>query len=154
MLFFFFKQKTAYEMRISDWSSDVCSSDLMHRCNRAEQDWDKAQRHDARIDAEEQCNSAKRFRCHHQISDEPWYADRLEELRRSGRREHEDLHACMCEEEAAKGGTQHRGTAHSGVDFHSIAPSMRPMTKALRSDERRVGKECGSTCRYRWSPWH
>src|SRR3546814_2062240 len=26
--FFFFKQKTAYEMRISDWSSDVCSSDL------------------------------------------------------------------------------------------------------------------------------
>src|SRR3546814_17921866 len=30
--FFFFKQKTAYEMRISDWSSDVCSSDL---CGRA-----------------------------------------------------------------------------------------------------------------------
>src|SRR3546814_13177102 len=28
---FFFKQKTAYEMRISDWSSDVCSSDLTHR---------------------------------------------------------------------------------------------------------------------------
>src|SRR3546814_5498365 len=28
MAFFFFKQKTAYEMRISDWSSDVCSSDL------------------------------------------------------------------------------------------------------------------------------
>src|SRR3546814_6073193 len=28
-MFFFFKQKTAYEMRISDWSSDVCSSDLM-----------------------------------------------------------------------------------------------------------------------------
>src|SRR3546814_2969364 len=33
--FFFFKQKTAYEMRISDWSSDVCSSDLLHTdlCN-------------------------------------------------------------------------------------------------------------------------
>src|SRR3546814_3077258 len=30
-LFFFFKQKTAYEMRISDWSSDVCSSDLAQR---------------------------------------------------------------------------------------------------------------------------
>src|SRR3546814_6427894 len=29
LLFFFFKQKTAYEMRISDWSSDVCSSDLI-----------------------------------------------------------------------------------------------------------------------------
>src|SRR3546814_13485763 len=31
MFFFFFKQKTAYEMRISDWSSDVCSSDLRRR---------------------------------------------------------------------------------------------------------------------------
>src|SRR3546814_7283083 len=30
-LFFFFKQKTAYEMRISDWSSDVCSSDLQQQ---------------------------------------------------------------------------------------------------------------------------
>src|SRR3546814_4819215 len=30
-MFFFFKQKTAYEMRISDWSSDVCSSDLTDR---------------------------------------------------------------------------------------------------------------------------
>src|SRR3546814_4533046 len=30
-MLFFFKQKTAYEMRISDWSSDVCSSDLMNR---------------------------------------------------------------------------------------------------------------------------
>src|SRR3546814_9060078 len=29
LLFFFFKQKSAYEMRISDWSSDVCSSDLL-----------------------------------------------------------------------------------------------------------------------------
>src|SRR3546814_3683683 len=31
IIFFFFKQKTAYEMRISDWSSDVCSSDLLAR---------------------------------------------------------------------------------------------------------------------------
>src|SRR3546814_10209708 len=30
MIIFFFKQKTAYEMRISDWSSDVCSSDLTY----------------------------------------------------------------------------------------------------------------------------
>src|SRR3546814_14657774 len=34
ILFFFFKQKTAYEMRISDWSSDVCSSDLIGRGKR------------------------------------------------------------------------------------------------------------------------
>src|SRR3546814_16539864 len=32
--FFFFKQKTAYEMRISDWSSDVCSSDLLAAAER------------------------------------------------------------------------------------------------------------------------
>src|SRR3546814_4718588 len=44
--FFFFKQKTAYEMRISDWSSDVCSSDLTQRprarcfpCCRGELSW-------------------------------------------------------------------------------------------------------------------
>src|SRR3546814_4637609 len=34
ILFFFLKQKTAYEMRISDWSSDVCSSDLVVRAGR------------------------------------------------------------------------------------------------------------------------
>src|SRR3546814_6222612 len=34
--YFFFKQKTAYEMRISDWSSDVCSSDLVARIGLAE----------------------------------------------------------------------------------------------------------------------
>src|SRR3546814_10641191 len=33
-IFVFFKQKTAYEMRISDWSSDVCSSDLPHGAGR------------------------------------------------------------------------------------------------------------------------
>src|SRR3546814_6593209 len=33
--FFFFKQKTAYEMRISDWSSDVCSSDLLSQIANA-----------------------------------------------------------------------------------------------------------------------
>src|SRR3546814_12309291 len=39
-MFFFFKQKTAYEMRISDWSSDVCSSDLVHRQPKQ---WTKAE---------------------------------------------------------------------------------------------------------------
>src|SRR3546814_5837919 len=33
VIFFFFKQKTAYEMRISDWSSDVCSSDLARKAH-------------------------------------------------------------------------------------------------------------------------
>src|SRR3546814_4999542 len=40
VFFFFFKQKTAYEMRISDWSSDVCSSDL-HRARQRSRDVDR-----------------------------------------------------------------------------------------------------------------
>src|SRR3546814_18249374 len=38
VIFFFFKQKTAYEMRISDWSSDVCSSDLGRLCRPIKQE--------------------------------------------------------------------------------------------------------------------
>src|SRR3546814_7084685 len=41
-IFFFFKQKTAYEMRISDWSSDVCSSDLRERRLLVQTDRDDA----------------------------------------------------------------------------------------------------------------
>src|SRR3546814_2538638 len=44
IFFFFFKQKTAYEMRISDWSSDVCSSDLQAAS------WDKPRRVIAKIE--------------------------------------------------------------------------------------------------------
>src|SRR3546814_5210642 len=43
-MFLFFKQKTAYEMRISDWSSDVCSSDLDHRLRQASQAQDRARK--------------------------------------------------------------------------------------------------------------
>src|SRR3546814_2960099 len=43
LFFFFFKQKTAYEMRISDWSSDVCSSDL------AASTWPRRHSHDQAI---------------------------------------------------------------------------------------------------------
>src|SRR3546814_2002946 len=45
MLFFFFKQKTAYEMRISDWSSDVCSSDLALLLATRKTDIDRAFEH-------------------------------------------------------------------------------------------------------------
>src|SRR3546814_2910111 len=39
--FFFFKQKTAYEMRISDWSSDVCSSDLVSASHQGAEHGDR-----------------------------------------------------------------------------------------------------------------
>src|SRR3546814_5229898 len=52
VFFIFFKQKTAYEMRISDWSSDVCSSDLrkdisrehQHRCDRIDEEVEELRR--------------------------------------------------------------------------------------------------------------
>src|SRR3546814_12824705 len=45
-MFCFFKQKTAYEMRISDWSSDVCSSDLAQEAETVGQHLDRAGPHD------------------------------------------------------------------------------------------------------------
>src|SRR3546814_6580156 len=82
-VFFFFKQKTAYEMRISDWSSDVCSSDL---------NFEILER-----------------------------ADNVGGTWRDNR-----YPGCACD-----------------VQSH-----------LYRSEERRVGKECVSTCRSRWSPYH
>src|SRR3546814_3384748 len=84
-LFFFFKQKTAYEMRISDWSSDVCSSDLAAR--RPRHIWTSRRRTPPRA-----------MRC--------------------------------------------------------TTPSTGTRWRGIRSEERRVGKECVSTCRSRWSPYH
>src|SRR3546814_3364062 len=107
---FFFKQKTAYEMRISDWSSDVCSSDL------------------ARLAAHAACRTqgGRLFYRHHPAQD----AD----VR--SRRE------CRC---------RHR--AHRRLTIEVLSP--RPaQERGGRSEERRVGKECVSTCRSRWSPYH
>src|SRR3546814_20678184 len=53
-MFFCFKQKTAYERRISDWSSDVCSSDLSaitDRCLRVDQGTESRTRHSSRARA-------------------------------------------------------------------------------------------------------
>src|SRR3546814_10449480 len=90
--FFFFKQKTAYEMRISDWSSDVCSSDL-----------EKIYFHE--IDAREKLT------------------DRLQ---------------------------------LAFIVLSAIVAAWLYVLSRInfRSEERRVGKECVSTCRSRWSPYH
>src|SRR3546814_5887445 len=88
---FFFKQKTAYEMRISDWSSDVCSSDLPSSLRAG--------------------------------------LELLAQL--PGRRW------------LVLGNMAELGSA--AAQLHADAG---------RSEERRVGKECGSTCRSRWSPYH
>src|SRR3546814_7335491 len=93
-VFFFFKQKTAYEMRISDWSSDVCSSDL----------------------------PGPPFPL--QTGSAPAHAGTAARDPRS------DLASAMW-----------------------IVTLGQDRLRA-RSEERRVGKACVSTCRSRWSPYH
>src|SRR3546814_4923284 len=105
--FFFFKQKTAYEMRISDWSSDVCSSDL----------WELAG------------------------------LDRPRALRST----------------LTLGADSPEAMAKAALAINAEAPIKVKLTgdldedilrvAAIRSEERRVGKECVSTCRSRWSPY-
>src|SRR3546814_8579816 len=69
--FFFFKQKTAYEMRISDWSSDVCSSDLQHRLAHVEDENLAAVGHAARLD-----DKLRGFRDGHEIAGDVSVGDR------------------------------------------------------------------------------
>src|SRR3546814_2713204 len=111
--FFFFKQKTAYEWRISDWSADVCSSDLLKDVGAETRDLllhrgggRVAQRHhrDDRADPDDDAEDGQ---------------ERAQQMA-PDRSQRED-----------EGGAQHQ-----------------------RSEERRVGKECVSTCRSRWSTYH
>src|SRR3546814_14478524 len=129
--FFFFKQKTAYEVRISDWSSDVCSSDLV---DAVQDERPKFKRHLARRDI---------FALEH-------IRRRLVEL------------AAMRAGEGRKLDQLHRGVriAHANAalgggddDLGPVFPLCRRQLVG-RSEERRVGKECVSTCRSRWSPYH
>src|SRR3546814_10907739 len=107
MFVLLFKQKTAYEMRIRDWSSDVCSSDLF--CSQLNQGT--------------------------QIHGEPPHGG------------------------LGDGSGAHWAVAGTVTATIVAAPGS-PCTKAQaphpvgRSAERRVGKECVSTCRSRWSAYH
>src|SRR3546814_2274950 len=105
VLFFFFKQKTAYEMRISDWSSDVCSSDLAPT----------------------------------QSELVVLAAESREELLQRARAALAHLQSASLPEVAKACSAYARGAQRLAL---------------IRSEERRVGKECVSTCRSRWSPYH
>src|SRR3546814_5372718 len=60
VLFFFFKQQTAYEMRIIDWSSDVCSSDLLYDSEKMPVDLREA--HERNDEVLERIYIGRRFR--------------------------------------------------------------------------------------------
>src|SRR3546814_9807928 len=95
----FCKQKTAYELRISDWSSDVCSSDLRQR--------------------QPVVPGKKRQDCRHTA---------IDQIGKS------------CHDPAVEPVS---GPARNGCQ-----------QQQRRTEERRVGKECVSTCSSRWSPYH
>src|SRR3546814_1839127 len=117
MCFFFFKQKTAYEMRISDWSSDVCSSDLpRHLRPRPRQAVAVGERGESAQDRRA-VDPARRALQGRAVG---W---RL----RPGQRT--ELELC----DAGQGSWLRRDRKQGD----------------LRSEERRVGKECGSTSRSR-----
>src|SRR3546814_6414036 len=103
---FFFKQKTSYEMRISDWSSDVCSSDLVRKSRKSLSSYDGGTWH--------------RDACPHPLA----------------------LSSCCA--------MRARRVAVSVIYLGSLLVALR----LARSEERRVGKECVSTCRARWLPYH
>src|SRR3546814_7567668 len=104
---FVFKQKTAYEMRISDWSSDVCSSDLVGIFDHLEAKGEGAEERMA----------------HHEVGSC-----------------FDHLLGCCCHFRAP-------------VDCRCGCRPCRIAARGRRSEERRVGKECVSTCRSRWSPY-
>src|SRR3546814_3848028 len=115
---FFFKQKTEYEMRISDWSSDVCSSDLL-RTRAIERGY--------RMAAADQMLGPEAI-----ASADPGFTMRPLSWQ--------------------------TGTEIGGLDLTRSDAIPEPVISALwrlvRSEERRVGKECVSTVRSRWVPYH
>src|SRR3546814_1259204 len=109
IVFFLFKQKTAYEMRISDWSSDVCSSDLCCSTACPSYWWN----------GEKYLGPAILLQAYR------WIVDSRDEA-----------------------------TGERLDDLEDPFKLYRCHTIMNRSEERRVGQECVSTCRSRWSPSH
>src|SRR3546814_19676099 len=135
---FFFKHKTAYELRISDWSSDVCSSDL-----RLAGEIDRLTIHTADLGDEPRLRALLARiapdRVFH-LAARTRGADATDTL--ADARNLLLLLQLMAEQDRPP-----RAVVRTG----SIAEYG---TGPLRSEERRVGKECVSTCRSRWSPYH
>src|SRR3546814_21136265 len=129
MLVFFFKQKTAYEMRISDWSSDVCSSDLLVS---AVDDPAVGLQQDRRAEVAVAVPPVARARGAAAGAQDAFVEAvelgpvflRLQPLAVRWRR--------------ALGADPRLDRGVLGVEV------------GHRSEERRVGKECVSTCRFRW----
>src|SRR3546814_11533040 len=117
-------------MRISDWSSDVCSSDLLDCLRQV-------------ISGEKWLPAELVSKAAHAPQDS---GERKIELLTRREREITEL---IC------GGLSNRCIADTlGTSEGTITVHLHNIYQKLRSEERRVGKECVSTCRSRWSPYN
>src|SRR3546814_12136637 len=137
-------------MRISDWSSDVCSSDLVagfdehdlneHLCLRACQRLGlRAANTEVGVFDEERAIVVERY-------------DRMIQ-RRTWRRVHQED---MCQALGLHPSQKYQSDGGPSQDKIAdlLRVSMPPRAASSRSEERRVGKACVSTCRVRWLPYH
>src|SRR3546814_16945331 len=154
MFFFFFKQKTAYELRISDWSSDVCSSDL-GRPFRIDHP-----KIDHRADADGDIVARDHVLCGHVEHHCPQiHADHLLDIG-----DEKDEAGALDGGEAAEGeydaalifaqNLDRRCPEQQNEDERRNVEGQTTehIQTASRSEARSGGKECVSTCRSGWSP--
>src|SRR3546814_20952850 len=129
---FFYKQKTAYDMRISDWSSYVCSSDLLLKHCPSK----TSIHHVPKVIVHTSSSSIIWIRAHAkaELIQVLYYCKLRILLAHSPRPTAAIGLIAICAGLPARNHTRHTGIA--------------------RSEERRVGKECVRACRSRWSPSH
>src|SRR3546814_11805150 len=133
---FFFKQKTAYEMRISDWSSDVCSSDLRDAVEDEEGEADGGAEQEQQLDVA-MALGLLRQRCAQQ---------QQQQRHQAGRQ-------LLVEPGSVEVGCPGALAIAAGKAPRLVERQMAWMgaQMAERSEERRVGQEGVSTCRARWA---
>src|SRR3546814_15530199 len=135
----FFKQKTSYDLRISDWSSDVCSSDLLP---------DRP----VELIAKREFGVAESVLAQRDLADDAFVA-LLDDLDPVVAIEIGQAHFGF--EPVADPVTQRCGADERvAIGIGRLDQPDLDAGDQLRSEERRVGKECVSTVRSRWSPSH
>src|SRR3546814_15346908 len=128
MCFFFFKQKTAYEMRISDWSSDVCSSDFARGAGLAQY-----------LDA----RGLKVLKALDRVASE--YDTSPTAVALAWLMSQPAITAPI----VSASSVDQLGELIKAAHLTLGSEAMQLLDDASRSEERRVGKECVSTCRSR-----
>src|SRR3546814_7321786 len=142
VVFFFFKQKTAYEMRISDWSSDVCSSDLKLRIS-------SSRHRTARSRAIRNHRRRKIHQTNHRTARRKLRHRTVHRIRSRTPSQPRPSNRPRANRKLGKPTTRPDDKTRAEQDAQEAANAA-----AKRSEERRVGKEWVSTGRSRWSPEH